>query len=189
MSHDSAEITRLLGRVTDGDRQAADELLPLLYSALHQMARGEMRRQRPDHTLGATALVHEAYLKLFQGQGGDFRDRDHFLALASRAMRQVLVDHARTRNREKRRPPGKCVPLDDLVESYETSAEDLVSLDDALRKLASVDPQMVKVVELRFFGGLPVKDVARILGLSVRTVEREWQAARGWLKKTLGEAD
>ena len=168
MPDDSLEITRLLGRVSDGDAEAAEEILPLLYAELHRMARGEMRHQRANHTLGATGLVSEAYLKLFGGRRNDFRDRDHFLALASRAMRQVLVDHARGRNRDKRRPRGRAVPLDDLVDSYEASAEDLLSLNEALDRLGQVDEQMVRVVELRFFGGLAMADVARILDLSKR---------------------
>ncbi len=182
---EATSITRLLGRLTHGDPRAAEELLPLIYAQLHRMARREMRGQRADHTLGATALVNEAYLKLFQGEGQDWRDRDHFLALAARAMRQILVDHARGKNREKRKPSGRPVPLDEILESYEKKDVDVVALDDALEKLGEMDPLMVKVVELRYFGGFQVKEVARILDVSVRKVEREWQTARTWLRKEM----
>lgn len=183
---DDADITQLLGRLSNGDQRAQDELIPLIYAQLHRMARGQMSRQRPDHTLGATALVNEAYLKIFQGEQPVWRDKDHFLALASTAMRQILVDHARGKNRDKRKSPGHAVPLvDELLASYEENSVDLLALDEALQGLAQVDPLAVQVVELRFFGGLQVKDVARVLDLSVRKVERTWQSARVWLNKEM----
>ena len=175
---------QLLRELIPEGGSSAEELLPLLYEELHELARLKMSGQRPDHTLQATALVNEAFLKIFRNGTSEvrLRDRDHLMALASRAMRSVLIDYARAKNCEKRLPVGECIPLEELTASYEEQAVDLIALDDALSRLAVVDETMVRIVEMRFFGGLETKDVARILGLSLRKVEREWRAARAWLK-------
>lgn len=175
---------QLLRELIPEGGSSAEELLPLLYEELHELARLKMSGQRPDHTLQATALVNEAFLKIFRNGTSEvrLRDRDHLMALASRAMRSVLIDYARAKNCEKRLPVGECIPLEELTASYEEQAVDLIALDDALSRLALVDETMVRIVEMRFFGGLDTKDVARILGLSLRKVEREWRAARAWLK-------
>ncbi|MCZ6598799.1 MAG: sigma-70 family RNA polymerase sigma factor [Planctomycetota bacterium] len=179
-------MTSLLAHLTEGDEGAADKLLPLIYGELHRMAERKMRGQSPDHTLQATALVNEAYLKLFQDGKGRVKNREHFLALAATAMRSVLVDHARTKNRQKRKATGKNVPLDNLLDSYQSRAVvDLIALDDALKKLAEFDADMARVVELRFFGGLSVKEVASVLEVSTRRVEREWTMAKAWLRGVL----
>lgn len=162
------------------------ELLAVIYGELRQLAHHKMRGQRPDHTLQATALVNEAYLKLAKS-GADVRvcGRDQLLALAASAMRSVLVDHARSKSRSKRRPEGISVPLEGLAASYEENAIDLVGLDLALERLAELDEDAARVVELRFFGGLSVREVARILGLTSHRVEREWHLARVWLRGEL----
>ena len=178
-------VARLFEKMSGGDKHAADELLPLIYRDLHRLATSRMQGQRPDHTLQATALVNEVYLKLFQGVGTLCKDRDHFLARATSAMRSILVDHARTKNRVKRRNDGERVPIDEITEELEETGIDLLALDSALEKLGARDPQMVKIIELRFFGDMTVSETARILDLSVRSVEREWATARAWLRKEI----
>lgn len=185
-SDSKKSVTIWLQRLKDGDQGAVDKLFPLIYEELHRLARRSMGGQRPDHTLQATALVNEAYIRLFRDNCPDWRDRNHFMAFAARAMRSILVDHARSKNRVKRKPGGERVALDDLTESYEEHAFDLVGLDDALRKLAEIDETAVRMVELRFFGGLSMKETAEILKLSPRTLEREWQAAKAWLRREMG---
>lgn len=180
--------TRLLARWRDGDGAAADELLPLVYAEMLGIARRRLAGQR-GHTLQPTALCHEAWLKVAQG-AADFRDRQHFLACAARAMRQILVDHARARRAQKR-GAGEVAhleSLDGLLVACEDRALDLVELDDLLRQLAAVDPDLAPVVELRFFGGLTVDETAAVLGRSVRSVERQWTLARGWLRTQLSDS-
>ena len=181
-STDDLEATR-----SDAKRQA-DEMLAILYEEMRRIARGQMRGQPANQTMQATALVNEAYLRIQSRREGapNVSDRDRLLSLAAAAMRSVLVDNARAKNRLKRRPPGLAVPLDQVTESYEEHAIDLIALDEALDRLAEVDPQMVRIVELRFFGGLGLKEVARVLRLSVSRVENEWLTARAWLREELG---
>lgn len=183
MPGDDSSVTRLLRRAQDGDGQAADRLFTLVYDELHRMADLEMRRQRPDHTLQTTALVNEAYLRVF---GREWRDRQHFLSVASKAMRSILVDYARKRNSAKRKVTGERVRLDDLTEDYEARAIDLVALDEALDRLAEVDPNLVRLVELRFFAGLTMEQIAGFLGISVRKANKEWSTARAWLRRAIG---
>jgi RNA polymerase sigma-70 factor, ECF subfamily len=180
-----AEITSLFQRLGQGDSQASEKLLGLLYVELHQIARNCMTQQSPEHTLQATALVHEAYLKLLTSRQERWRDRAHFLALAAKAMRCVLVDHARRRNRLKRTTPGEREPLDQIVVSYEERALDLQALDGALQRLAEFDEPMARAIEMRFFGGLEMDEIADFLGMSKRTLERQWSATRAWLLKEL----
>jgi len=175
-------FAELLLRAKEGDRAAADELFRLVYDELHAIAKRLMRGQAPGHTLQASALVNEAYLRAFQYE---WKDRDHFLSVAAQAMRWVLVDHARSKQRDKRSPDGERVLLDELTERYDDHSLDLVGLDAAMVRLAERDPMLVRLVELRFFAGLPMEEVARALGLSLRTAQREWATARAWLWKEL----
>lgn len=187
MSSDpETEVTLLLQRMSDGDPMAARELIPLVYRELHSLARGKMSDQPDEHTLGATALVHEAYLRL-AGAGGRWESRRHFLRIAAKAMRSVLVDHARRKGAEKRGGGMAREPLDDLCAMYEERSVDLIALDDALEELTEKDEQLGRIVELRFFGGLENAQVAEVLDCSTRTVERGWRTARSWLSSSLGE--
>jgi len=175
-----SSVTRLLQRVEDGESGASDQLFSLVYDELHRMADRQMRRQRPDHTLQATALVNEAYIRVF---GRKWRDRDHFRSVAARAMRSILVDHARKKTTVKRTPGGQRVPLDELTQTYEERAIDLVALDKALNRLAEVDPDMVRLVELRFFAALTMEETASFLNISIRSAQKEWHTARAWLRR------
>jgi RNA polymerase sigma-70 factor (ECF subfamily) len=164
-----------------GRERERERLFRDLYDELHRRAEGMMRGQPAGHTLQATALVHEVLLKMWGGTEPPWEDRARFLAAASKAMRHVLVDHARARARDKRQPPGDRVPLDSITTAYEARAGDLLALDEALDRLAAFDPTMARAVELRFFGGLSVEEAARLLEIPVRTLERRWSAVRAWL--------
>jgi RNA polymerase sigma factor (TIGR02999 family) len=179
--HHELEVSSLLQRLGSGDDEASQRLLALLYRELHDLAVGCMQGQPTDHTLQATALVHEVYLRMKEPGKRRFGDRERFMAFAAKAMRSVLVDHARARTREKRSPPGTSKPLDQIVVTYEEHALDLVALDDALSRLAAFDETMAKAVELRFFGGLDLQEIADFLGMKKRTLERQWRAVRAWL--------
>ncbi len=179
------EITRLLQAAGAGSRAAADRLLPLLYSELRRLAQGLLRHERGDHTLQATALVHEAYVRLVGQRSVGFHDRAEFFRAAATAMRRVLVDHARTRGRRKRGGDARRTSLDDLVAELEHRSADLVALDEALEELSEIDATKARLVELRFFAGLSVNETAEVLGLSVRTAERHWTLARAWLHDAL----
>jgi len=175
-------LTGLVSRAQQGDQSAANELFLLVHDELHAVARRLMQGQPPGHTLQASALVNESYLRVFHKE---WRDRDHFLAVAAQAMRWVLVDHARSKRRVKRDPGGERVSFEDLTALYEERSLDLVALDDALDRLAERDPGLVRLVELRFFAGLSMDDAARSLGIPLRTAQREWATARAWLRKEL----
>jgi RNA polymerase sigma factor (TIGR02999 family) len=178
------DITRLLVRWSDGDPQALAELMPLVYAELRRLAVAQMRRERPDHTLQPTALVHEAYLRL-AGHRAGFRSRVHFYGAAAQAMRRILVDHARSRSARKRGQRDPLVDLDKVVGVGMERHVDLVALDGALERLATVAKRAAKVVELRFFGGLSVGETAAFLDISPATVKREWSFARAWLFRAL----
>jgi len=179
------EITRILKSWSGGNREAVDDLMPLVYDELHKVAAQYLRRQRPDHTLQPTALVNEAYLKLIDITGVNWQDRAHFFAFASQTMRHILVDYARAQAREKRGGAARKLSLDEAV-SYSTETEvDLLSLDEALRELAALDDQQGKIVELRFFGGLTIEETAVVLRISPATVKREWRIAKAWLFKRM----
>jgi RNA polymerase sigma factor (TIGR02999 family) len=180
-----SQVTRLLGALGRGQRSAMDELLPLVYDELHELAASAMRNARPGHTLQPTAVVHEAFVRLVGGDGGVFESRDHFLAVAARAMRSVLVDHARRRGSLKRRGPGERVELTDTVAGYEERGLDLLAVEEALQRLATFDPDLVRVVELLYFAGLNAEETARVIGCSSRTVERDWRTAKAFLRATL----
>lgn len=179
----TADILRLLAEDEPG---AGGELFRRLYQELHGMAASHLAGQRPSHTLQATALVHEAFLKITQGQSMNWESRRHFLSVASKAMRQILVDHARSRSRLKRSTAGERVVLDSIVDDLEERSRGLLAFDDALAALAESDPQAAKIVELRFYLGMTVAETARALDVPERRVEREWASARAWLRRRLG---
>jgi RNA polymerase sigma factor (TIGR02999 family) len=172
----------------DVDADAAAAMFPVVYDQLRRLAAAALRRERADHTLQPTALVHEAFLRLSATSDAPWHDRTHFVALAARVMRRVLVDHARGRNARKRGSGEVRVSLDEIDVPAATSGVDLVALDDVLGRLAEFDPRQARIVELRFFGGLTVEETAALIDTSDRTVKREWQMARAWLKRELGRA-
>ena len=177
--------TELLRAWSQGDESARDRLIPLLYGELHRLARRYMRQERPDHTLQATALVNEAYLRLIDVNRVEWRSRTHFLALAAQMMRRILIESARSRHRQKRGGGAVRVNVDDLGELPEPRERNLPALNDALSALAMVDPRMSQVVELRFFGGLSVEETAEVLNVSPETVIRDWKTAKTWLLREL----
>ena len=169
----------------DGNTCPVDRMVPALYDDLRHLAEIALRRERPDHTLQATALVHEAYLRLVNQRVVEWQDRAHVCAVAAQAIRRILVDHARSRGRVKRGGGLNKLPLEDVGVGPEHDAIDWTDLDAAMAKLASTDPRKALVVELRFFGGLTVVDIAEALALTPRTVERDWRFARAWLNREL----
>ena len=181
-------VTRLLQELSAGSETAAEDLIPLIYAELHRIAERQMRRERPDHTLQPTALVHEAFLRL-AGQESGWNNRSHFLSVASQAMRRILVDHARRQRSLKRGGQNEKVELNEAIIDSGGAATtvDLEALDRALAKLAALDPRHAKIVELRFFGGLEVVEAAEVLGISAATVKRDWQFAKAWLRRELAE--
>lgn len=180
------EITEMLGRIERGDDQAAEDLLPVLYEELRGLAGGFFRKQDPGQTLQPTALVHEAFLKLTRGESIDWESRAHFFAVAAMAMRQILADHADSKRAVKRGGRMPRVTLSGLVTPARTVSEiDLIDLDEALTKLAALSPRQARIVEMRFLAGVEERDIARALGLSERTVRRQWRMARAFLKGEL----
>lgn len=180
----SQPISALLTKWRAGDQDALQALIPLVYQELRSIAQHHLRQERPDHTLQSTALVHEAYLRLMKQRPGEIENRAHFLAVASRLMRQILVDHAR-RHRAAKRGGGLKLELNEAMGSQKAPNVDLVALDTALKELARLDPQQSRIVEVRFFGGLSIEDTAQIIGVSPTTVKREWATARAWLMREL----
>ena len=180
------EVTVLLKRVQQGDKQAQSQLITAVYDQLRRMAARHLRRERRGHTLQTTALVHEVYLKLIDQKGATWQNRAHFFAVASRVTRRILVDYTRQRLAEKRGGGRAPLPLDEaLVFSKEKSGE-LLALDEALERLEERDERVHRVIELRFFGGLSVEETAEVLGISARTVKREWSFGRAWLRGEMG---
>jgi RNA polymerase sigma-70 factor (ECF subfamily) len=182
---EKSDVTRILERISRGDEEAVDLLVPLVYDELRGLARRYLARELPGHTLQPTALVHEAFLRLAGASEIPWQDRAHFVGVAARAMRQVLVSHAVRRKAAKRGGGWTRIPLDDAVALFESPSIDIVALDRALEELSAVDPRQCRVVELRFFGGLTVAEVAKVLRVSPRTVEREWTFARAWLRRKI----
>jgi RNA polymerase sigma factor (TIGR02999 family) len=178
-------VSRLLAECSDGNQAAFNKLLPLVYDELHRLASAYMSRERGNHTLQTTALVNEAYLRLVDQQSAGWQDRAHFFALAARVMRQILIDHARSRARAKRGGGGQRVSLDEAAVLSAERASDLLALDEALRKLAAVDQRKSEVVELRFFGGMTIEETAEVLKVTPKTVMRDWNMARAWLYREL----
>jgi RNA polymerase sigma factor (TIGR02999 family) len=178
---ESTEITVLLRRMSAGDKGAQEELLPRIYAELKRLAAYYLRSERPGHTLQATALVHEAYIKLTDHAEIDWQGRNHFFALAAQTMRRVLTDYARMRGAAKRGGGAVVLPADDQLLVSESQCDLLAALDEALNELAEIEPKQASIVELRFFGGLTEDEIAGLLGISSRTVKREWKKARAWL--------
>jgi RNA polymerase sigma factor (TIGR02999 family) len=183
------QVTELLVAWRRGDESAAERLIPLVYDELRARAAGALRRERRGHTLTPTALVHEAYLRLVDGQPPDVESRKHFLAIAAKVMRRVLVDHARARNAAKRNQGKEALSLDEALTIGDGRSPALLKLDDALQALAAFDPAKARLVELRYFAGLTIEETADILDTSPATVKREWALARAWLHREVkGEA-
>ncbi len=182
------DITQLLVRVRAGDDAAKTHLIQAVYQELRRIAARSLRRERPDHTLQVTALVHEAYLQLLGDAKVDWHDRGHFFALASQAMRRILVDYARKRKAAKREGTRVRVELNDQLAISENRLEEVLLIDDALGRLGRWDPRQASIVEMKFFGGLTEAEIADILGLSKRTVIRDWNVARAWLRAELDDA-
>jgi RNA polymerase sigma factor (TIGR02999 family) len=178
-------ITFLLAKTRDGDRAAMDELLPLVYAELHRIAGAYLRSQRPGHTLQATALLNEAYIKLAGAEPQEWNSRTHFFATAAAIMRNILVDHARARLAEKRGGGLTPVRLEEALDHVGGKPPDLLALDDALQALAGKDERKARVLELRYFGGLSVEETAEVLGLSVATIGREARFATAWLRREM----
>ncbi|HEX8197155.1 MAG TPA: sigma-70 family RNA polymerase sigma factor [Pyrinomonadaceae bacterium] len=177
------DVTQLLIRLTDGNTQVLDDLLPLIYGELRQLANRYLRRERSDHTLQPTALVHEAYLKLVDQKNVRWQNRAHFFGVAANMMRRILVDHARKHTADKRGGDAEVLPLEEeiLVVSSDEKSMELLALDEALENLAKIDEQKSRIVELRYFGGLSVEETAEVLGVSPITVKRQWRMAKAWL--------
>jgi RNA polymerase sigma factor (TIGR02999 family) len=183
------EVTRQLLRVSDGDREALDQLIPLVYAGLRRIAQRQLGRERPGHTLDSAALVHEAYLKLVDHDGLKWQNRAHFYAIAARSMRTILIDHARARGAAKRGGGIAVVPLEGFEgAAAEERDEQLIALDETLTRLAGVSAEASQTVELRYFGGLTLEEIALVLDLSLRTVRRRWSFAKAWLQRELSEA-
>lgn len=177
-------VTDWLVRLRKGDSEALDRLLPLVYEELRTLARSQLRAEDSGHTLGATALVHEAYMRLSDRERLEPQDRRHFFAIAAQAMRRVLIDHARARKRKKRGSGRVALSLEDMAAFLsDDTADDLVALDQALDELAMANPRAARVVECRFFVGLTLEETAQTLSVSLKTVQRDWLLARAWLRK------
>jgi RNA polymerase sigma-70 factor (ECF subfamily) len=184
MDNDAGQVTQLLKAMHAGDAHAAESLLPLVYAELHRLAKGYMRRERPDHTLQATALINEAYLKLV-GEDIDWNSRAHFIGLAANVMRRVLVDYARAHNAEQRGGGLQRVEMQDELAISAKQLDEVEHLDEALKQLEKENPRQARVVELRYFGGLSVEQIGALLQIAPRSVKRDWALARIWLYRQL----
>jgi RNA polymerase sigma-70 factor (ECF subfamily) len=173
--------TELLRRASCGDKQAEADLMPRVYQELHRIAKAYLRRERADHTLQATALVHEAYLRLTEQRETSWQNRAHFFGIAAQLMRRILVDYSRQRNAEKRGGSRIAISIDESLIVSEEQCELVASLDEALARLEKINARQAKIVELRFFSGLTEEQIAEVLGVSSRTVKRDWTMARAWL--------
>lgn len=187
MAESSSQVTRLLRACRSGDSDALDQLLPLVYEQLRSLAANYMRRERSDHTLQATALVHEAYLRLFD-ETTDWEDRAHFLAIAAITMRRILVEHARSSRRIKRGNGAKRIELDDLLQIQPPMDLDVLSLDFALLRLSEQDARKGRLIELTYFGGMNAEETAVVLGVSTATVNRDLKLAKAWLRNEIGSS-
>lgn len=180
------EVTQLLKRLKSGEAEVYDELYPLIYEELRKIAYTQISGQYNDHTLSKTELVHETYLKMIDQTDIDFTDKNHFLAISSKCMRQILIDHARKKHALKRGGKEKDLTyIDGIFTNHKKKAEELIDLDSALSELEKLNDRLAKVVEMRFFGEMSIKDTANYLGVSKSTVKRDWEKARGWLYKEL----
>jgi RNA polymerase sigma-70 factor, ECF subfamily len=179
-------VTALLGDWNRGDSNALNQLLPLVYAELRRIAARQIRRERANHTLQPTALVHEAYLRLVDQRQVDWHDRAHFLGVSARMMRRILVDHARRHGARKRGDGIQCVSIDDAREIAANADVPILALDQALDRLETLDPELARVVELRAFGGLTIEEAAHVLKVSASTAKRDWRTAKAWLNRELG---
>ena len=184
----SNEITQLLIDLSEGNRDAVDSLMPLVYSGLHQIAQRQLRGERAGHTLNSTALVHEAYLKLVDQNQVNWQNRSHFFAIASQAMRRILINYANSKKAQKRGGSGILATLNESEILGETRADELLLLDDLLKELETMNERQSKVVEYRFFGGLTHEEIAEVLNVSVPTVRLDWRLAKAWLSRELNQA-
>lgn len=189
VSPTSPNITKLLLEWRGGDQKALDRLMPLVYQELRRMADYYMRNERRGHTLQPSALVHEAYLKLVDHEKIDWQNRSHFFGVAAQAMRRILVDHARTRNYQKRGGGAQRVSLDEAASLAADRAGELVALDAALLELEKLDPRKSHIVEVRYFGGFSIEETAEMLGVSTATVSRDWETAKAWLLRELSRSN
>src|ERR1700674_1153995 len=178
-------VTQLLADLQNGHPHAAPQLIPLVYDELHRLARQQMRHERPDHTLQATALVHEAYLRLISPPERTWQNRTHFIRIAGQVMRRMLIDHARARRTAKREGGLRRVPLEEPLLLTEDQSDELLALNDALERLGQIDARQSRVVEMRFFGGLTVEETADAMSISPKTVKRDWTVARAWLYREM----
>jgi RNA polymerase sigma factor (TIGR02999 family) len=185
MAHNPKQVTQLLIAWSSGHEEALTELMPVVYAELRRLAGHYLRRERPDHTLQPTALVHEAYLRLIDQTSVRWQNRAHFFGIAANLMRQILVNHALSHKAAKRGGTEVKLPLDEAVGVAKQQGVDLVALDEALSRLAVLDPQQGRIVELRFFGGLTIEEAAEVLRISPATVKREWATAKAWLHCSL----
>ena len=182
------DVTALLLEWSGGNRAALDELMPLIYAEFRQLASRALSRERPNHTLQSTALAHELYLKLIDQKRTQWRDREHFFAMASQIIRRILVDYARRLHAQRRGGLDTRITLDEALAPQQDRDLNLVELDDALEALSRIDSQQARIIELRFFGGLSIEATGRILGVSPSTVNREWNLARAWLYRELSRS-
>jgi RNA polymerase sigma factor (TIGR02999 family) len=180
-----AQVTVLLSKINSGDKQALDELMPLVYDELRRIASRHLQRERTDHTLQPTALVHEAFLRMVGQREAHWQNRLHFLNVAATVMRHVLIDHARARSRDRRGGDKQRVMLEDNIAATDARALEVLAIDEALNQLAKLDPQQARVVELRFFGGLSVEETAEVMKLSPATIKRYCNSARAFLHQAL----
>ena len=180
-------VTQLLKAWGNGEQQALDQLISLVYAELHRLAHRYMRRERSGHTLQPTALVHEAYERLVDLKNVSWQNRAHFFGVSAQLMRRILVDYARSRRYTKREGQWLQVPLNEAVALFHDRQTDIVALDDALHALAEIDPRKSRVVEMRFFGGLSIKEVAEVLNISTESVQRDWRLAKVWLLRELSQ--
>lgn len=186
----SSPVTELLVRWRGGDREALESLMPLVYDELRRLAHHYLQRERSDHTLQSTALVHEAYLRLAGQNAPQWQNRAHFFGIAARVMRQILVEYARAHGAAKRGGAGACkITLDETLELAQQTDIDVVALDGALDRLSELDPQQSRIVELRFFTGLTIEDTSEVMGLSPSTVKRDWTSARAWLHREIARSE
>lgn len=187
MSSDSTEINLLLDQYRDGQTEGFEKLMALVYDDLRKLASWQLQSERPDHTLQPTALVHEVYLKMASQKPVEWQNKAHFFALAAQIMRHILVDYARTRQREKRGGAQTNISLEDALNHSSPSDPQLLALDEALNALAEKDPRKSLIVEMRYFGGLSIEETAEALGVSATTVRREWTMAKAWLRREMRE--
>jgi RNA polymerase sigma factor (TIGR02999 family) len=188
MADSPHDLTELLIQWSNGNEEALKDLMPLVYGQLRRVAAGYLRHERPNHTLESAAVVNEAYLRLIDQRKVHWENRAHFFGIAAHIMREILVDHARSRQTAKRGRGVERLEIDEVVDQAQQRSVDLIALDEALSALEKLDPQKSRVVELRFFGGLSIEETAEVMGLSAATVKRHWVLAKGWLHRAVSEA-